>query len=68
MRRFASFAVYANDDGLKMKYSGHRALAAIVNSTTITSNDLTVILDILIPPLLATIDPASQSAWSLAKR
>ncbi|KAI8332851.1 hypothetical protein BC941DRAFT_435548 [Chlamydoabsidia padenii] len=67
VRRFASFAVYNNDDGLQMRYSGHRALAAIVNSSTITSNDLTVILGILIPPLLATIDTTSQSAWNVAK-
>ncbi|ORZ18034.1 hypothetical protein BCR42DRAFT_412999 [Absidia repens] len=70
VKRFATFAVYLNDEtclGLQMRYSGHRALAAIVNSTAINSNDITVILDTLIPPLLATVEPASQSAWSLAK-
>ncbi|CAO3598649.1 unnamed protein product [Absidia cylindrospora] len=70
VKRFATFAVYLNDDtslGLQMRYNGHRALAAIVNSTAINSNDITVILDTLIPPLLATIEPAPQSAWTLTK-
>ncbi|KAI8088994.1 uncharacterized protein BX664DRAFT_125194 [Halteromyces radiatus] len=68
--RFASFAIYPNDDAslaLQMKYCGHRAIAAIVNSSAIHSSDTVVLFGIIIPPLLATLDTSSSFALELSK-
>ncbi|KAI9305692.1 hypothetical protein BJ944DRAFT_264788 [Cunninghamella echinulata] len=68
LQRFSQFAVYPNDDlelGLKMKYCGHRALAAIAQSLILSSIHTKKQYTIILPPLLSTISSSTLSIKEL---
>ncbi|ORX61963.1 hypothetical protein DM01DRAFT_1379836 [Hesseltinella vesiculosa] len=69
VEQFASFAVYNNDDrlGLQLKYSGHRALAAVINASSLNTSYIIPLLSHIIPPLQYTLVSTKTSAWDLAK-
>ncbi|CAO3612447.1 unnamed protein product [Cunninghamella blakesleeana] len=64
LQQFTQFAVYPNNDlepSLIMKYSGHRALAAIAKSSILSSLNPQKQYTIIIPSLLSTISSSKST-------